>query len=174
VAPPEAGPGTTVRVSVVGVAPARSGLLNEYGALRYVASVADRTSPAADLPGPASPFSVRVPTATRPGNYVVRVSGVMDGRVVSWSRAIVVKRQAASPTVPQTASVPTPSVSAFTPTTSPSPSTAITQSPAPTSRPVAAAPTGSRRWYTVVGLLLAAATASAVWFTHRRQSRRLR
>lgn len=94
--PATARPGATVRLAVAGVAAERLSLLNEYHQLWYVVCLAGRASPVTRLASPASPFTVLVPQHAPAGRTVLAAYGVLDGRVVSWQRTIVVGNEYAT------------------------------------------------------------------------------
>ena len=166
VAPSGAAPGTTVSLRITGVAPARLGLLNEYDRHRYVVCVADRASTGTDPSDGTASFGVRIPTAAPPGRYQVRVFGVLESRVVSWSQALVVRGVTPATTPPGRTAAPSPT-SAPT-AVAPTPSGTAVSTPAP---PLAAAPSSSDRWwFGGLGAVLAAAAALGVWVRLRRRT----
>ncbi len=166
VAPPFAAAGTTVRVRITGVAPARLGLLNEYDRLRYVGCVANRASTGTDPSDGTASFGVRIPTTAPPGRYQVRVFGVLDSRVVSWDQELAV-RVVTVPTSPPTQAA-TPAATSAARALAPTPTTTALSTSAP---PRAATPASSdRSWFGGLGVLLAAAVALGVWVRLRRRT----
>ena len=163
-APARAAPGATVRLRLTGVPTGSVSTLNEADRLWFVACIAGRATAVAHTAAAPSAFDVRVPT--RAGPHAVRVTGVVDGRPVSWQRTITVAAPAGSPSAAPTTAPP--------PATPTAPTGAPTLTAAPTLPPVATSEPGPSRTHallllTAVGVGVAAAV-TAGWALVRRRS----
>ena len=187
-APSSTQPESTLPVAVMGVSQSHIGALNEYRHLTYVACFGGHATTTTS----ASGFNLLVPPAMQPGSYDLKVTGVVDGKVVTWTRSVAVLGTSQPTPTPTRTPTPTPTrTSTPTPTRTPSPpstaaptstssgATAATSSPPTSAQPSTSAAadvrhaTSSSTWaWLIAAAVLALAATTAVFLRARRRGPR--